>query len=182
MVCRMIKLRFVANRSFAAAAVRLQAGICMPFTPNHVECVCVWDDGVRYIGQHIAGGMQARRPGYDANDLEHELFVNLKCTLQQEGAFYKYAVEKIGMPYDWKSIFSFINPSWNLHDKGHLICSAIMTAALRTKGCEYFPMPLTVPFHHITPRDLLLILSSHVQIDHPEMASHPDPVTRLALP
>ena len=28
------------------------------------------------------------------------------------------------------------------------------------------PMPLTVPFHHISPRDLLLMLSSHVQIDY----------------
>jgi hypothetical protein len=41
-----------------------------------------------------------------------------------------------------------------------------MVLALRAKGCEYFPMPLVVPAHHISPRDLFLILSSHVQIDH----------------
>jgi hypothetical protein len=41
-----------------------------------------------------------------------------------------------------------------------------MVAALRSKGCEFFKWPLTVPFHHISPRDLLLILSTHVEIPH----------------
>jgi len=164
----MIRLRFVATSGPIALAIRLQAGLCMPFTPNHVEVVS--QDGMFYIGQHMAGGMQARAAGYDKAELLHELFVELPCTPEQEAAFYGYINAKIGMPYDWKSIFSFVDPAWNLHDVGHLICSAITAAALRTKGCEFFPWPMTVPLHHVSPRDLLLILSSHVKIDHPEMA------------
>jgi hypothetical protein len=166
-----IRLRFVTLHDAISAAIRLQAGICVPFTPSHVECVSL--DGKSWIGQHMDGGMKARSAGYDKATLiklpdgtMSQKFVDLPCTLEQQTAFYAYIESKIGQPYDWESIISFADPAWNLHHSNHLICSAIMTAALRTKGCEYFFMPLTVPFHHISPRDLLLILSSHVQIDH----------------
>ena len=160
----MIRLRFVTGNDLTSAAIRLQAGICMPFTPSHVECVS--QDGASYIGQHFDGGMQARPAGYDAATLLHEAFVDLPCTPDQEAAFYAYVHSRIGAPYDWQSILSFIDPAWNLHALMHLICSAEMTAGLRTKGCEWFRHWLTVPFHHISPRDLFLVLSSHVEIDH----------------
>jgi hypothetical protein len=160
----MIRLRFVTGNSYISAMIRAQAGICVPFTPSHVECVS--QDGKSYIGQHMEDGMQARPVGYDAKDMLHEKFVDLPCTPAQEAAFYAYVESRIGKPYDWQSIVSFAAPDLNMHQFGHLICSAEMTAALRAPGCEYFPMPLTVPFHHISPRDLFLILSSHVQIDH----------------
>jgi hypothetical protein len=159
-----IRLRFVTCHDPLSALIRTQAGISMPFTPSHVECVS--QDGKSYIGQHFDGGMQARLIGYDAGKMMFEAFVDLPCTDDQEAAFYAFIQSKIGQPYDWKSVISFVAPDLNLHEVNHLICSAMMTAALRCKGCEYFPMPLTVPFHHISPRDLLLILSSHVQIDH----------------
>jgi hypothetical protein len=160
----MIRLRFVTCNDAISEVIRMQAGICMPFTPSHVECVS--QDGNSYIGQHLDGGMQARQVGYDSAKLLHEKFVDLPCTPAQEDAFYAAVHSRIGAPYDWQSILSFIDPAWNLHQRTHLICSAEMAADLRTKGCEYFPWPLTVPFHHISPRDLFLILSSHVQIDH----------------
>lgn len=167
----MIRLRFVTGDDRFSRLIRTQAGICVPFTPSHVEALS--QDGKFYIGQHIDHGMQARPVGYDAADLmtlpdgrKSELIVSLPCTPEQEAAFYAYVESRIGKPYDWQSIISFIAPDINKHQFGHLICSAEMTAALRTKGCEWFPMPLTVPFHHISPRDLLLMLSSHIQIDH----------------
>jgi hypothetical protein len=160
----MIRLRFVTGNDLISAMIRFQAGLAMPFTPSHVECVS--QDGQFYIGQHIDGGMQARPVGYDAKTLLHEKFVDLPCTPEQEAAFYQRAKDRIGMPYDWESILSFVDPAWNLHVFKHLICSAEMTGILRWKGVEYFPWPLVVPFHHISPRDLLLMLSSHVQIDH----------------
>jgi hypothetical protein len=167
----MIRLRFVTSDDRLSALIRTQAGICMPFTPSHAECVS--QDGQFYIGEHFGTGMQARPVGYDAASLmtlpdgsKSERIVSLPCTPAQEATFYQFVTDKIGEPYDWKSIFSFAAPDINLHEVGHLICSAIMTAALRCKGCEWFPMPLTVPFHHISPRDLFLMLSSHVQIDH----------------
>jgi hypothetical protein len=166
-----IRLRFVTLNDPTSAMIRFQAGIAMPFTPSHVECVSL--DGKSWIGQHLHGGMAKREPGYDRAQLmtlpdgtTSQKFVDLACTPEQQTAFYAYVESKIGQPYDWTSIVSFVDPAWNLHAYNHLICSAIMVAGLRTKRCEYFAMPLTVPFHHISPRDLFLLLSSHVQIDH----------------
>lgn len=179
----MIRLRFVTEDDHLSELIRLQAGTCMPFTPSHVEALS--QDGKFYIGQHFDGGMQARPVGYnDANLLtlpkatssalmtlpdgtkKSSLIVSLPCTPAQEDAFYAYVHDKIGMPYDWVSILGFVATELHLHNVGSLVCSAIMSAGLRTKFCEYFLMPLATPFHKITPRDLLLILSSHVQIDH----------------
>lgn len=159
----MIVLRFVTSDDALSRLIRTQAGLSMPFTPSHVECLS--RDGQSYIGQHIKDGMQARPIGYDADcpGLKEKL-VPLPCEPSQADAFHAYCESKIGQPYDWKSIISFLAPDLNLHDFNHLICSAIMVAGLRAAG--YFPMPLTVPFHHISPRDLLLVLSSHVEISH----------------
>jgi hypothetical protein len=166
-----IRLRFVTSGDHLSALIRAQAGISIPFTPSHVEALS--QDGKSYIGQHIDGGMQARPVGYDSADLmtlpdgsKSERIVTLPVTEAQEAAFYAFVNSKIGQPYDWTSIISFVALGVNFHAPDHAICSAIMTAGLRAKGCEYFAMPLTVPFHHISPRDLLLMLSSHVQIDH----------------
>jgi len=160
-----IRIRFVTEDDMLSRLIRTQAGICMPFTPSHAEALS--QDGKFYIGQHMDGGMKARPVGYNDRQADDAAgrakraawWCGLPCTDAQEVAFYGYVTGKIGQPYDWKSIISFAAPDVNLHDFNHLICSAIMTAALRTKGCEYFPMPLTVPFHHISPRDLLLMLS-----------------------
>lgn len=159
-----ITLRFVTTPSDPLSAmIRFQAGLCMPFTPSHVEALT--RDEKHYIGQHIDGGMRARPIGYDGKGIKEKMVV-LPCTPQQYDGFQDYCETRIGAPYDWQSIVSFADPAWNLHQFKHLICSAEMTAALRTQRCQWFPMPLTVPFHHISPRDLMLMLSSHVQIDH----------------
>jgi hypothetical protein len=159
-----ITLRFVTSPDDPMSAlIRFQAGLCMPFTPSHVEALS--RDGKHYIGQHLDGGMQARPLGYDGTDIKEKL-VALPCNDAQYDGFQDHCEGRIGAPYDWPSIIGFVDPAWNLHAFKHLICSAEMTAALRSPRCQYFPMPLTVPFHHISPRDLFLILSSHVQIDH----------------
>lgn len=167
----MIRLRFVTCDDMLSRLIRTQAGISMPFTPSHTEALS--QDGQSYIGAHYDGGIQARPVGYDAAQVmtlpdgrKADIIVSLPCTDVQEAAFYAFVNSKIDEPYDWKSILSFAAPDINLHLTDHLICSAFMTAGLRAAMCEYFPLPLTVPFHHISPRDLLLILSSHVQIDH----------------
>lgn len=158
----MIRLRFVNGNDPLSKMIIAREGLCMPFTPSHVECVT--PEGL-FLGQRFDGGMQARHPGYDAKWLANERIVELPATEAQANAFYNYVTKAIGQSYDWKAIGSFILPQ-NFHLSDHAICSAKMTLALRTKGCEWFPMPLTVPAHQITPRDLLLILSTHVQIDH----------------
>ncbi len=167
----MIHLRFVTCDDMLSRLIRTQAGIAMPFTPSHVEALM--PDGRDYVGAHYDGGIQARPVGYDAAQVltlpdgrKADIIVSLPCSDAQEAAFYAFVTSKIDKPYDWKAIMSFVAPDVNLHVMDHLICSAFMTAALRAPECEYFAMPLTVPWHHISPRDLLLMLSSHVQIDH----------------
>jgi hypothetical protein len=159
----MITLRFVTSDNPLSAMIRTQAGISMPFTPSHVEAMT--RDGKGYVGERFDGGMQAKPIGYDADEkgLQQKL-VPLPADDAMSDAFHDFCESKINEPYDWKSIFSFAVPDINEHSLDHLICSAMMTAALR--ACGYFQMPLTVPFHHISPRDLMLMLSSHVQIDH----------------
>lgn len=165
----MIRIRFVTEDDKLSAAIRLQAGVSMPFTPSHTEALS--QDGQFYIGQHLDGGMQARPVGYNDSRLmtlpdgsKSSRVVELPCTAVEETAFYNFVQSKIGQPYDWVSVLGFALSELHLHTVGSLICSAVMTNALRVAG--YFPMPLTVPFHRISPRDLLLMLSSHVQIDH----------------
>lgn len=162
-----IVLRFVRSRGLSADAIAWREGTCMPFTPSHVECVTPDGD---WLGQHFAGGMQARKAGYDHDDVavmadgrRCEIFVALPSTSEQAGAFYAAATDSIGEPYDWKAIVGFVLPAHE-HIKFAAICSAKMTLLLR--GCGYFRWPLAAPTHLVDPRDLLLILSTHMQIDH----------------
>lgn len=163
-----IRLRFVTGSDFSSKLIRLQAGVSMPFTPSHAEALS--QDGKSYIGAHFDGGIQARPVGYDAASLmtlpdgsKSERVVSLECTPEQEAAFYSFVQSKIGEAYDWHAIIGFVDPGHE-HEMDHIICSAFMAAGLR--ACNFFPWPLTVPFHHISPRDLFLTLSTHVEINH----------------
>jgi hypothetical protein len=164
-----IVLRFVRSKGFTSDVTAWREETCMPFPPSHVECVT--PDG-KWLGQHADGGMLARPAGYDHDDVAFisdgrraEIFVSLPVTQAQADAFYAAATAAISEPYDWRAIIGFAVP-FHEHLKFHAICSAKMVLLLRTKGCEFFPWPLTVPAHLVNPRDLMLILSSHVQIDH----------------
>jgi hypothetical protein len=158
-----ITLRFVTSDNAISNLIRAQAGVCMPFTPSHVEAFT--RDGKHYVGQHMDGGMQARPIGYDAGETNvQEKFVQLPCTEAQFDAFHGFCTKHLGDPYDWRAIISFADPALNFHGTDESICSAIMTLALR--ACDYFQAALVVPAHHISPRDLFLILSTHVEIKH----------------
>ena len=157
-----ITFRFVASTTALSAAIRFQAGIAMPFAPSHVECLS--RDGKSYVGQHLDGGMEARPIGYDADTLLAQKLVTFQVTDQQHDDFHDFVESKIGQPYDWKSILSFADPALNFHLPNHAICSAIMTQAARQIGLLRWP--LVVPFHHISPRDLMLIFSALVEVSH----------------
>jgi hypothetical protein len=164
-----IKIRFVQSKGWSSDLIVLREKTCMPFPPSHTECVT--PDG-KWLGQHADGGMQAREAGYDHDDVailpdgrRCEIIVSLPVTQAQADAFYAAAHAAIGEPYDWHAIIGF-GVTFHEHQKFHAICSAKMLLLLRTKGCEYFKWPLVVPAHLVDPRDLFLILSSHVQIDH----------------
>lgn len=163
-----IDIRFVRSKGWESDAIVLREQTAMPFTPSHTECVT--PDG-RWLGQHMDGGMQARPAGYDHDHVaiidgrRCETIVSLPVTEAQASAFYAAAEASIGEPYDWRAILGF-SSTFHEHTKFHAICSAKMLLLLRTKGCEYFRWPVTVPAHLVDPRDLLLILSTHVEIPH----------------
>ena len=165
----MITLRFVTGNDLVSRLIRMQAGVSMPFTPSHVEALT--PDGIAYIGAHFGKGVAARPVGYDDDQLitlrdgsKSERLISLPASDAEQAAFHAFVQSKIGEPYDWKAIVGFLEPDAHQHELDHVICSAFMTAALR--ACGYFRWPLTVPFHHISPRDLFLILSTQLQIDH----------------
>ena len=81
------------------------------------------------------------------------------ASIDQGDKFYAYLKTKIGTPYDYEAILGFAARA-DLHQPGHVICSALQTLALR--ACGYFPTRLAVPAHEISPRDLGLLVSSRV--------------------
>ena len=146
----------------------------MPFTPSHVEALS--RDGTGYIGAHIDGGVEKRSIGYDKGQLARipkgydveafpsgicELFLKLEATPEQDAAFHAFLESKIGTPYDWKAILGFVLPRHE-HTPDSSICSALTVLALRASG--WLRWRLAAPAHLVDPRDLLLILSTHMQI------------------
>lgn len=148
----------------------------MPFTPSHVEART--PDGGFFIGAHLLGGVRRRPVGYDKGSIAKlsegydetafpgglcDFVLSLPAEPGQEKAFYDFLEGHLGEPYDWKAIPGFLVPE-HLHLSNHAICSALQTLALRTPSCEWFKFRLAAPAHLIDPRDLLLMLSTHVQI------------------
>jgi hypothetical protein len=156
-----IILRFVTQLDDPLSAlIRFQAGVCEPFTPSHTEALS--RDKKSYIGQHIDGGMLARPVGYDSNHKIQEILVHLPATEAQYNSFYNCIESHIGDSYDWEAILDFIDPAWNLHERKHEICSAVMSLGLCAKPNPYFAYGLAVPYYHISPRDLYLVTTSQV--------------------
>lgn len=157
-----IRLRFVEGSGLESDAIEWREGTVMPVVPSHTEAVRA--DG-KYVGQHASGGMQARDPGYDA-PFKGEAFVDLPCTQEQHDAFYAALDAAIGEPYDMEAIVGFAIPGHH-HVKFHAICSAKMFLLLRDVA-DWFPShcPVAVPAHCIDPRDLLLMISTVIKVDH----------------
>lgn len=151
----MIKLRFVTGDDIFSWAIRRAED----FGFSHVEAVTL--DG-KYLGAHADGGVQARPSDYDKGQFTKEVFVSLSVPDEISKVFYNYLNGKVGTPYDYEAILGFVS-RLDEHQTGMVICSALMTLGLR--HCKYFPFPLVVPAHEISPRDLMLTLSGRVKIN-----------------
>ena len=166
----MIRISFVTHDDPVSAIIRAQAGTSMPFTPSHAEALS--PDGKTYIGAYGFGGIMERPLDYENSYKTYHLpdgrparvTVALPATDVQEADFYRFLRSKIGEGYDWLGIIGEALTEVHLHTPDHIFCSAFMTAGLR--HINYFPWPLTKPFHKITPDALFLLLSSHVEIPH----------------
>ena len=151
-------IRFVQGTNLNSKLIVMQSKTAMPFTPSHVEALT--PDGF-LLGAHFASGVQKRKPGYDNAHTAHELFIELDATADQNKLFYEFLESKIGEPYDWRAIFGFLLPAHE-HTMNHAICSALITLALRQ--CRWFQFVLASPAHLISPRDLLLMVSSRMLV------------------
>lgn len=171
----MITLRFVASRDLASDLVLLGEH---DGWATHVEALM--PDGT-LLGSLLEGGVQARPMGYDKGAATRELYVSFESgvtlvpqphpipvrLLEKDEAFYAFLRAQIGKPYDKLGIVGFVfGRGW--HAGGSWFCSELQTAAL--EACGYF-YPLASLNSHVSPRDLLLVLSSRIPI--PNMAGTP---------
>lgn len=165
---KIITIRFVTCDEISSIAIREQAklafGVSMPFIPSHTEALSRIGDG--WTGQHIDGGCMKRPLDYyNAFPNPQEKRVLIPATDAEFAAFHDYLEARIGDPYDWRAILGFVLPDIGGHKPGGEICSALMTMCARAAN-NPFKFPLTVPAHHISPCLLMLLYSSHLQIDH----------------
>lgn len=147
----MITLRFVSHPGlFNWACTIAQYG----FWGTHVEAVM--PDG-RYLGA-ISDGVKARDSGYDKGKLKKEVFVDVKTTADQEEIFYAFVESQIGKPYDLWAILAYFYPSrdWQSFDAWY--CSELLGTGLAE--CGILPKEMAVKFSRVTPRDLLLMIST----------------------
>jgi hypothetical protein len=166
-----IKLRFVRNKGWRFNVVAWRSGICMPFTPTHVEAVT--PEGT-WLGMHgkphhgLPAGLQNQPAGYDRDEVyvmasgrRCELFVSLPCTPEQAKVFYDSMRKQES--YDWYAPWGFLLGGHH-HNPFHSMCSPKVFRAFR--ACGFFRWPVTKPAHEIDPADLLLLLSTHIEIPH----------------
>jgi len=106
----------------------------------------------------IPAGVQIRPSSYV--DGESVLRVSVPCTDEQEAAFYAYAQEQVGKPYDQEAIAAFV-VGRNWRDPNDWYCSELGAACTEKSGIV---PPLIAPCNKIAPGDLALLLSALVEI------------------
>lgn len=157
-----MKLRFVTCHDIVSAAIRTAE---FGFWASHVEAVI--PDG-RLLGAHFKGGVQARMPGYDADDVTRQLFITLPATAEMDIAFHVFLEGQLGKPYDVDAIAALVaERDWAKPDAW--FCSELIAAGLR--HCGWFASDLAVGFAKITPRDLMLIISGRIPIESDAVAA-----------
>lgn len=150
----MIRIRFVSHPGIFNWACRIaQYG----FWASH--CEVVMPDGT-LLGA-ISDGVKARPPGYDVGHFSQETFLDVKATPDQEDIFYGFLGSQIGKPYDTWAIISFFFPSRDWQELDSWYCSELLGTAFAE--CGIFPQHMAVKFSRITPRDLLLLISTRTE-------------------
>lgn len=153
----MITIRFVTGNSAISAGIRhFEYG----FWATHAEALM--PDGT-LLGAHINGGVLARPRDYDKGSFTRELFVEVPATAAQTFAFGAFVRSQIGKPYDGLAIAGIaLERDWQSPDSW--FCSELMAAGLCDPDVAIFPPHLATEINHVTPRDLLLILSGRLDL------------------
>jgi len=143
-----ISIRF-ATDYHSPLAFLIRADTMSPV--SHAEAVL--RDGT-VIGAY--GGGVARRANDADADSSSQMFVYIPCMSGQIDAWEAFLVSKIGTPYDYEAIAGFALHK-DMHTPGHVICSALITGALRHIGIV--SEKLLKPDHMTSPSDLAMCLS-----------------------
>jgi len=152
-----ITIRFVAENDLVSRGIRLAE---YGFWATHVETLM--PDGT-LLGAHASGGVQARPNDYDKGRFSRQLFVPIPATPEQTDAFHTFLRAQIGKPYDFEAIVGIVAQRDWRDDKAWM-CSELVAAGLCQDKVGIFPPHLATEFNHVTPRDLLLIVSGHYEL------------------
>jgi hypothetical protein len=151
----LIKLRFVGGNDLISKGISAAE---YGFWAIHAEAVM--PDGT-WLGAHYDGGVQARPAGYDKATCTQDMIVSIPVEAAMADKFHAFLRSQIGKPYDIEAIVAFVaRRDWQSPDSW--FCSELQAAALA--HCGWFASALATQFNHITPRDLLLIVSGRVNI------------------
>jgi hypothetical protein len=151
----MITIRFVTCQDAVSAGIR---GFEYGFWASHAEALM--PDGT-LLGAHYDGGVEARPRDYDKGKFTREQFEAIATTPEMAEIFHTFLRAQIGKKYDVMAIAGIVlQRDWQHADRW--FCSELMAAAL--SECGFFPPHLAEEFNHVTPRDLLLILSGRPRL------------------
>jgi len=150
----LITLRFVEQEHgvFAKLMGVAQYGLLME------HCEAKTEQGT-YIGAHLLGGVQEKKPGYDAG-FKAETFVNLKTIPAQEVEFFSFLRAHLGEPYDPIAVGYFwgLFSGKNWQDPNAWTCSEFIASGLIS--CGWLPINAKIPSIRLTPRDLYYLTST----------------------
>jgi uncharacterized protein YycO len=123
------------------------------------HCEVVMPDGT-LLGA-MDDGVKARSLRYDVGKFSQEMFIDVKTTIEQEEIFYAFIESQIGKPYDLWAILAYFYPSRDWQSFGAWYCSELLGTALAE--CGILPKEMAVKFSRVTPRDLLLLISTRAE-------------------
>lgn len=151
----MITIRFVTCADKISSGIRrFEYG----FWASHAEALM--PDGT-LLGAHADGGVMARDHDYDKGKFTREMYVSIPTDPAMTDGFHNFLRKQVGKPYDFLAIAGLAaQRDWQEPDSW--FCSELCAAALA--DCGYFPQHLATEFTHVTPRDLLLILSGRLAL------------------
>lgn len=154
----MIRLRFVRHPGIFSTLVEYaQFG----FPQTHCEAILPEALAPKFlsapgavISSWYKGGTQIKPIGYDAGEVSHELFFDIKATKEQADAFYGFLIDNLGKPYDALAIVAFAaGRDWQCPDSW--FCGEYEAAGLVAAGL--FPQIMAARLNKVTVKDLALI-------------------------
>jgi hypothetical protein len=143
------RVRAVTSNDFIADIIEI--GTRAHF--DHIETVL--PDG-SIIAAHAAGGVRHQPADYDTSSMAQQ-FIDIPMSPDMLAKWVAYLESRVGCAYDFGAILDFILDVDEHVDVAY-ICSALTILSLRDIGV--IPNPLSEPAHKISPRDVVLILSS----------------------